>query len=60
MVTVIAMEWWKDHAELVHTASWLVDRCELSTPDDVVAFFEKPWKWTEEHELMVDEERAAA
>lgn len=37
--------WYSDHREVVDFASVMVDADRLSTPSDVVYFFEKPWKW---------------
>lgn len=43
--------WYSDHREVVSLASVLVDADWLSTPRDVVYFFEKPWKWNDQFKI---------
>lgn len=45
----ISDPWYSDHHEVVSLASVLVDAEWLSTPRDVVEFFESPWKWEQQH-----------
>ncbi|MBZ4508565.1 hypothetical protein GBP98_24845 [Mycobacterium avium subsp. hominissuis] len=45
--------WYADHGEVVALASVLVDADWLSTPRDVVDFFEKPWKWDDQFKIWV-------
>lgn len=40
--------WYTSHTNLVELASFLVDEGELSTPQQVVGFFEKPWHYSDE------------
>jgi hypothetical protein len=42
-------QWWLDHDKLMETAAYLKVDMDV---DDLYYFFEKPWKWTPEHELM--------
>ncbi len=37
-----------DHSELIVFADHLVETGAFSGPGDVVSFFEKPWKWSDE------------
>lgn len=53
------MDWFTDHAELVAFAAALNSAGAFSDTGDVVRFFEKPWKWTEEHTRWVDVGRPA-
>lgn len=41
--------WHKDRASVLELANHLVDECWLTTPEQVVRFFEKPQKWTKEY-----------
>lgn len=49
-------EWFEDHTELVAFAHWLADNGHFDganrrqTADNVLYYFEKPWKWTPEYE----------
>ncbi|MDD4865739.1 MAG: hypothetical protein PHQ28_00980 [Mycobacterium sp.] len=45
------LPWYADSSEVVVLASVLVDADWLSTPRDVIEFFEKPWKWDDLHQL---------
>lgn len=50
---VAATDYWYASAENVHTlAAWLNDRDEFGSIDDVLRFFEKPWKWAAEWEHL--------
>ncbi len=40
--------WYSDHREVVALASILVDADWLSTPRDVVDFFDRPWKYDDQ------------
>lgn len=43
-------EWYDDRDEVLAFARTLVDRGEITDLDALLYFFEKPWKWTPEHE----------
>lgn len=45
-----ARRWWEWHDRLVEVADWAVDNSTFTTPAEVVAFFEKPWKYEELHD----------
>jgi len=45
------LPWYADHGEVVSLASILVGLDRLSTPHDVIYFFEKPWKWDREFRI---------
>lgn len=42
--------WWEDREILFTVAYWLCDQHVFDHSDEVVYFFEKPWKWQEEYE----------
>jgi len=44
-------DWCADHDNLVSFATALAQGDWLSTPNDVIEFFAKPWKFTNEFEL---------
>ena len=45
--------WHEDQSIVLELANHLVDECWLTTPEEVVRFFEKPWTWTNEyHQYM--------
>ena len=51
---------WHDDPEEVHAlGSWLVDVGDIGKVRDLLAFFEKPWKWENERAdfLWADERR---
>lgn len=41
-------EWCKDFGNVLTLGTHLVDLCEITTAKELLYFFEKPWKWTEE------------
>lgn len=41
--------WYDDYASVKELANHLVEECWLTTPEEVVRYFEKPWKWTKEY-----------
>jgi hypothetical protein len=42
--------WWgMDHALIWSVAAWAVDMGELNTAQEVLSFWEKPWKYPELH-----------
>lgn len=49
--------WWQDHDEITGFASALVEGGRLISASDVLYFFEKPWKWTAEHDAWVGFDR---
>lgn len=40
--------WLADRDNITTLARWLVSEGQLMTIEDVLYFFEKPWKWTPE------------
>lgn len=44
-------EWYADRDTLISFGSFLVDEMGFSG-SEVIAVFEKPWKWTREYELL--------
>lgn len=42
-------KWYQDYREVISFAEVLNQADEFSTPEDVIYFFEKPWKWTPEY-----------
>jgi len=49
-------EWFKEYDNVTKLARYLVGTCELLEPSEVVAFFEKPWKWSGEWDEMISSE----
>ena len=43
--------WYSDHREVVALATALAHADWLSTPQDVIDFFEKPWKWDDQFKI---------
>lgn len=43
-------DWYADHDEVVTFARALVDANVITTVDESLYYFEKPWKWTAEHD----------
>ncbi len=41
--------WWHIHENQTDLARFLVEIGKLDSVDDVLYFFEKPWKWDEEY-----------
>lgn len=50
-------EWTNDRGELVDVGRMLNDAGCFPTPEDVLNYFEKPWKWSNERELWVAADR---
>ena len=46
-------DWWQDHDERLSFARTLAESHLLTTVADTLYYFEKPWKWTTEHERWV-------
>lgn len=46
----MATKWFESHDELVWFAAVLTDAGEFPEAADLLRFFEKPWKWTPEHD----------
>lgn len=44
--------WTMQTCEVTTLARWLHERHRLTTVEDTIAFFEKPWKWNREYEEM--------
>ena len=51
--------WFDDYTNVLQLAAWLVESYELNTPREVLYYFGKPWKYTEEWERMVKEIKCA-
>lgn len=49
--------WWTEHDELVRFAHVLDGNGEFADASDAIYFFEKPWKWEEEHVEWVNASR---
>ena len=47
------MPWLDDYFDVVQLARWLIDTEVLTTASDVLAYFEKPWKWNDERDDML-------
>lgn len=45
------MKWYENNATVIAFAYALVSGGEWKEPADVVYFFEKPWKWSDEYEI---------
>ncbi len=46
-------EWWEDHSELIGFARWYWEGPNIGIrppTTEVIDYFEKPWKYTEEYE----------
>ena len=43
------IHWYDNQVELLNFAKYLHDEDEFLEVDDVLYFFEKPWKWNEEY-----------
>ncbi len=41
----IESNWYNNHENLVELATYLNTKGDLSSADDMLYFFEKPWKW---------------
>ena len=48
--------WWNNSAAVIGVASHGIDTGDLVTPQDVLAFFEKPWNYGELHQSWADAE----
>ena len=44
-------KWYESHQTLVEFGYWLVGNAYITDILEVLYYFEKPWKWTTEHEL---------
>jgi len=42
------INWYNNHENLVELATYLNTKGDLSSADDMLYFFEKPWKWENE------------
>ena len=49
------MSWYEDHATLIQFAWDHFEPLGDSTAQEVIEFFEKPWKWTPEYETWAAE-----
>lgn len=45
-------EWYANHANVIQVATYLTNEGILTTPEDVIYLFEKPWKYSKEFEEM--------
>lgn len=51
-----AVGWYSDSDTVLAVAYYAVDQGELTTANDVLAFFEKPWHYPELHDAWVSRE----
>ena len=49
-------KWFIDHGEVLRLGRWLVADDRITSTKDLLYFFEKPWKWTDEYEVMLAQE----
>ncbi len=42
--------WWEDHDELIGFANWYWDGTANTSGQEILYFFEKPWKWNTEYQ----------
>ena len=49
-----------DHGDLVNFAEWYFSPLEHADAGDVIAFFEKPWKWADEYKDWKQQEEGDA
>lgn len=45
--------WYETHENLVMLATALDAACYFGEPADVIRFFEKPWKWSDEWDRWI-------
>lgn len=50
-------DWWEDGDEVQRIARELVSDSTLTTPSEVVYYYEKPWKWSKERDHIMEHER---
>lgn len=48
--------WYTDYENIKNLAYWLLSKGKFNSEKDVVYFIEKPWKWEEEWNEMMQEE----
>jgi hypothetical protein len=41
-------DWYKDYANVCKLARWLYEEMYLDSMTEILDYFEKPWKWSEE------------
>lgn len=47
-------DWWYDSpASVLHLGHWLVETGAIRDLKDLLYYFEKPWKYTQEYDQMV-------
>ena len=49
--------WYSSHESLVNLAQHLLDAGELQTGEDMLAYFEKPWKWQAEWDSYQEDQQ---
>jgi hypothetical protein len=49
-------EWWEDHDELVAYANWYFAPVGHASAKEVLYFFEKPWKETDNYKAWKSED----
>lgn len=54
------MKWFEERAELAAVARMLTAANWLTSPEDVVYFLEKPWKWENERDAWIGAGRPMA
>ena len=50
--------WFDDPDEVVAFARWYYDGTSIARVSELIAFFEKPWKWEPEHRAYTAEKEA--
>ncbi len=51
------MKWFTNYDTVTALASWLIEKNKLGDRYEVLAFFEKPWKWEEEYTENMNEDK---
>jgi hypothetical protein len=48
-------KWFENYDNVLVLGNWLVDNCDIYKCEDLLHYFEKPWKWEAEWEAMIQE-----
>lgn len=51
------MIWCSDYQNVTALGRWLFENIYIDKASDLLDYFEKPWKWTTEYNLMVAEQK---
>lgn len=52
-----SMIWIQDPTNVNALGRWLFDNVYIDKAEDLLDYFEKPWKWTTEYNLMIVEQK---